>query len=271
MQKNILITGATDGIGFEAAKMLLQQGHTVLLHGRNPEKIETVCKSLAQHNDKGSLQSYQADLANLQDVLTLSQEIQQNHEQIDVVINNAGVFKTNHPTAANGLDVRFVVNTIAPYLLTKKLLPLVPESGRIINVSSAAQAPVDLQAMQGQVKLPDNAAYAQSKLAIVMWSNYLAASLKAKAMILSVNPGSLLGSKMVKEAFGIAGGDVAIGGKILARTSLEETFANASGQYFDNDSGQLAQPHPDALDTQKNTALVTSIESILSRVIPEKL
>ena len=268
MQKNILITGATDGIGFETAKMLLTKGYNVSIHGRNPEKIVRVGKALTEQTGKRPSESYQADLANLQDVVALAAKIQ---APLDVLINNAGVFQTRQSTTANGLDVRFVVNTIAPYLLTQRLMPKLQDSARIINVSSAAQTSVDLAAMQTANTLTANAAYAQSKLAIIMWSNHLAKSLNDKKVILSVNPGSLLGSKMVKEAYGIAGGNVAIGGEILKRTAIAEEFATASGKYFDNDSRQLALPHPDALDADKNAAVVATIESILSQNITDKL
>lgn len=78
----------------------------------------------------------------------------------------------------------------------------------------------------------------------------------------------MLGSKMVKEGFGVAGGDLQVGAKILARAALEDEFAAASGQYFDNDSGQFAAPHVDALDPQKAEAVVRTIESVLAGVRP---
>ena len=91
-----------------------------------------------------------------------------------MLINNAGVYKTPDPVTQDGLDVRFVVNTIAPYLLTQRLLPAMRPSGRVVNVTSAAQVPVNLEALAGRVRLDDMAAYAQSKLGLVMWSRAIA-------------------------------------------------------------------------------------------------
>ena len=160
--------------------------------------------------------------------------------------------------------MRFVVNTIAPYLLTQRLLPLMETSARVINLSSAAQAPVDLAALAGGRKLDDMAAYAQSKLALTMWSRHLALVLgKDGPVVVAVNPGSMLGSKMVKEAFGVAGGDIGIGAKILVRAALSDEFADASGSYFDNDAGRFAEPHPDALDPRKSAQVVQAIEALL--------
>ncbi|MEO0949637.1 MAG: oxidoreductase, partial [Cyanobacteria bacterium J06641_5] len=133
--------------------------------------------------------------------------------------------------------------------------------------SSAAQSPVNLEALAGRVQLADGAAYAQSKLALTMWSRILGLSLQEDGpAIVAVNPGSLLGSKMVKEAFGMAGGDLRIGAEILTRAALSDEFAAASGQYFDNDSGRFASPHPDALDPQKSQAVLRAIEATLAGI-----
>ncbi|MFP3422593.1 SDR family NAD(P)-dependent oxidoreductase, partial [Bacillus sp. SIMBA_161] len=79
----------------------------------------------------------------------------------------------NDAVTEDGLDIRFAVNTVAPYLLTKSLLPLMNESGRIINLSSAAQQPLDMEALMGQKRISDGQAYAQSKLGLTMWSTEL--------------------------------------------------------------------------------------------------
>ncbi len=98
-----------------------------------------------------------------------------------------------------------------------------------------------------------------------MWSRSLALALKDDGpAIIAVNPGSMLGSKMVKEAFGVAGGDIRIGAEILCRAALADEFAGASGQYFDNDSRQFAPPHPDALDARKCAEIVRIIETVLA-------
>lgn len=258
--KTILITGATDGIGLATAQVLLEQGHHVLLHGRNPNKLADVKKHLAT---KGQVESYVADLSSLIDVEKLAQAVSKRHTTLDVLINNAGVLKTASPMTAEGLDIRFAVNTVAPYLLTKRLLPLIDKSARIINVSSAAQYPVQLDALTGKVRLrEDFNTYAQSKLAITMWSRYLAQQANSP-MIVAINPGSLLGTKMVKEGFGMAGKAINIGADILVKAALSDEFAEASGLYFDNDSGQFASPHLDALDEQKVEGVVGAIEEIL--------
>ena len=267
MRKTILVTGSTDGIGLETAKRLVQAGHSVLLHGRNPAKLEDAERALSALPGDGRVESYVADLSRMADVEALAKAVTDKHDHLDVLINNAGIFKTPEPVTQDGFDVRFVVNTLAPYLLTQRLLPLLGATGRVINVSSAAQAPVDIQALAGKGRLADMAAYAQSKLALTMWSREmgLARSESGPAFI-AVNPGSLLASKMVKEGFGVAGGDIGIGADILVRAALTDEFAKASGQYFDNDNGRFASPHPDALDPRKSQEVVSAVEAALAQL-----
>ncbi|MBU2919611.1 SDR family NAD(P)-dependent oxidoreductase [Psychrosphaera sp. F3M07] len=272
MQKTILLTGATDGIGLATAKVLVGLGHTVLLHGRNSEKLEAVKTSLLNITKQPEqIACYVADLSDLHDVIKLANAVKLKHSSLDVLINNAGVFKTPEPITKKGLDVRFVVNTIAPYLLTKLLLPLMSKTGRVINLSSAAQAPVDIPALLGQVAITDDfSAYAQSKLAIVFWTQFLAEkygqnSINSPAFI-AVNPGSLLASKMVTEGFGIAGNDLSIGANIVSALALEDVFSNASGRYFDNDAQQFADPHPDATDKSKVDNLIFAMKNIITEL-----
>ena len=212
MTKTILITGSTDGIGLETAKTLAGKGHNVLLHGRSESKLAHAKSELSAITGSNNVESYLADMSDLDSVASFAESVVKDHDALDVVINNAGVYKTNRPITPSGTDVRFVVNTISPYLLTKKLLPLISSSGRVINLSSAAQSPVDLKALSGQTKIAnDFEAYAQSKLAITMWSNAMAQSLGNDGpVIIAANPGSLLATKMVKEGFGTAGHDITI-------------------------------------------------------------
>lgn len=257
MTKTILLTGATDGIGLATARHLVGQGHRVLVHGRNPAKLAAVAEELG-------VETHQADLSKMDEVEALAAAIRAKHTHLDALVNNAGVFHTGQSVTAEGLDVRFVVNTLAPYLLTLRLLSLLGPDSRIVNLSSAAQAPVDPAAFVGERALSANAAYAQSKLAITMWSKHLADALGAEGpAVIAVNPGSLLATKMVREGYGIAGSDVNIGVQAIVRCVVDPTSADRSGQYLDQDRRQFGRPHPDALDARKNAALTGLVEKVL--------
>lgn len=265
MSKTVLVTGSTGGIGLETAKLLATKGHFVLLHGRNVAKLEAAAREVAATAPSAEVESYVADLSRFADVSALAEQIKERHGHLDVLINNAGVYKAPEPITETGLDVRFVVNTLAPYLLTQKLLPLMDATGRVVNLSSAAQAPVNLNALAGRGRLEDMEAYAQSKLALTMWSSALAQSRTNGPSMIAVNPGSLLASKMVKEGFGVAGNDLSIGAEILARAALSDEFSDANGKYFDNDERRFRSPHPYCLDSSKCKHVVEAMEQILSQ------
>ncbi|MBT3142860.1 oxidoreductase [Phaeobacter gallaeciensis] len=260
MTKKILITGSTDGIGLLTAQTLAAEGHTILLHGRNAAKLAAAAKTVG-----GTAEQYIADLSTMAGVHALADDIRKKHSQIDVVINNAGILKAPITVTEEGYDIRFMVNTFAPYALTQDLMPIIAKDGRVVNLSSAAQAPIDLDALFGRKQLDDMEAYAQSKLALTIWSREMAKEQPDGPSIIAVNPGSLLASKMVKEGFGLAGNDLSIGANILHEAALGDAFAKASGKYFDNDKGQFAQPHAAALDTALCADVMQGIKGVLTQ------
>lgn len=260
MIKTILITGATDGLGRATALTLAAQGHRLIVHGRSAEKL----KALTQEIGK-DVTVVQADLSDLSDVATMARDLKKAHDRIDVLLNNAGVLKLSDPRGTDGLDARFVVNTFAPALLSNLLISIMPDDGRLVHLSSAAQAPVDIDAMEGKRQLGDMEAYAQSKLALTMWSQDFAAHYPDGPVSVAVNPGSLLATKMVKDGFGVSGNDLNIGVDILTRAALSDEFAGKSGRYFDNDSGQFASPHPDAADPGIVSGVVQAINRQIGR------
>ena len=267
MTKTILITGSTDGIGLAAARKFAEGGHNVILHGRNPNKLKEAEQALASMPGAADVSGIVADLSRMDDVASLARTVNARLGRLDVLINNAGVLKMPDPKTPSGLDARFVVNTLAPYHLTRLLMPLLDADSRVLNLSSAAQSPVDPAAGSGKSDLSDMDAYAQSKLALTMWSRQMATDLGQDGpKVIAVNPGSLLASKMVKDGFGIAGNDIGIGAEILHRLALDPEFASASGLYFDNDTGRIGPPHPDAMNDDKCREITTLIETLIERL-----
>lgn len=267
MNKTILITGSTDGIGLATANSLVKLGHKVIIHGRSEEKINSIKQSLSTIANAQQVSAYKADLSSLAEVKKLAAQIKLNHDKLDAVINNAGVFVVPETVSSEGLDVRFTVNTIAPYLLTQQLLPILKSSSRIINLSSAAQSSLLPDELTKPSTLSDNAVYAKSKLALTMWSKQMALQLGADGpSIIAINPKSFLGSKMVEQAYGVSGGNLEIGADILVKSVLSDEFSDASGKYYDNDIESFSSPHPDANDPQKTSKIVETIDKVLQKI-----
>lgn len=265
MKKNILITGTTSGIGLATVKMLLPLGHNIIIHGTTEEKVNRTLDYLHTLNTVSALDGVWADFSDMEEVKVMADKLLSRYDHLDVIINNAGVFAIPDVITKDKLDVRFAVNTIAPYYLTKLLMPLLNNESRVVNLSSAAQAPVSLNALSMYTGLNHNEAYAQSKLALTMWSFELGRKNDGPSVV-AINPKSFLGSKMVKQAYGMEGYDINIGADILVRASLTDEFSDASGKYFDNDRGIFASPHPDALNPMLRRQLIDTIEDVLCKI-----
>lgn len=262
MSKNILITGATDGLGLHAAAALVADGHRVLLHGRNAAKLERARAEVASRHGADRVDVVRADLTSLAEVEALAADVKRRVERLDVLVNNAGVYVA---PAVRGIDPRMMVNAVAPYVLTKRLLSVLGPAGRVVNLSSAAQTRVAEGAFEGGLRLSDDEAYAQSKLALTMWSHVLGEQCRDSGpMIVAVNPKSMLGTKMVQEAYGVAGSDIRVGVDIVCRAALSDEFANASGRYYDNDAARFAPAHPDVADPARCKRVVEAIEAVWS-------
>lgn len=263
MTKTILLTGATDGLGALAASMMAEQGHHLLLHGRNQARLDEMTAALSAQT---KISSYCCDLSSLTHVLRMTEAISADHATVDVIINNAGVLKAEQTKTEEGLELRFAVNAIAPYLLTTRLLPLVPEGGRIVSLSSAAQRPVNLSCLGGFHAMSDMDAYAQSKLAITSWTRQMALSDNQRVFV-SVNPASLLGTKMVKQGFGIEGADISVGADIICRAALSDEFADSNGRYYDNDAKSFSAPHEEAFNDAIGQDIIAIIQGVISKTV----
>ncbi|MCT4580337.1 MAG: SDR family NAD(P)-dependent oxidoreductase [Flavobacteriales bacterium] len=258
--KSILITGSTDGIGKLAALKLAKEGHQIYLHGRNKDKLETVIQEIKTQSNNDKINGFVADLSDLETVKEFAKSINE-IPQLDVLINNAGVFKSNIDRT---VDIRLTVNYLSPVLLTNSLIELLQKtkSTRVINLSSAAQVSVSLAALKGHESLSTNEAYAQSKLALTMWTFAMAKKYPAIQFI-AVNPGSLLNTNMVKEAYGHHWSPADKGADILVDLAINPKHQNQSGVYFDNDQGVFGKAHTDAYDNFKIQELIAVTAKIL--------
>jgi NAD(P)-dependent dehydrogenase (short-subunit alcohol dehydrogenase family) len=237
----ILVTGSTDGLGKSTARDLAAAGATVLLHGRDPERGDAAVREIREETDNDRLHYYVADFSSLEEVHRLADEVAADHDRLDVLVNNAGIGagrrgETSRDLSRDGYELRFAVNYLAPFLLTRLLLPLVRRSApaRIVNVASAGQSPISFDDVMLERGYDGMRAYAQSKLALVMFTFDLAEELEGTGLIAnSLHPASLMDTKMVFETFGSASSSVREGTDATVRLAISPELRRVTGRYFD--------------------------------------
>jgi NAD(P)-dependent dehydrogenase (short-subunit alcohol dehydrogenase family) len=249
-EQTVLVTGATDGLGKALAGDLAGRGAAVLVHGRSPSRLEETLGEIRAATGGDRVRGYLANLASLADVRRLADEIERDCERLDVLVNNAGIGGGprggRRETSADGHELRFAVNYLAPFLLTKLLLPLLRRSApsRIVNVASAGQAPIDFDDVMLERRYDGSRAYAQSKLAQITFTFELAERLRASGDEVTVNvlhPASLMNTKMVYESFGYTMSTIEDGLAATLRLVVAPELDGVSGRYFDQLSEDRAQ------------------------------
>lgn len=137
--KIILITGASDGIGKETAKTLAKQGHTIIMHGRNPDKTKKAFEEIKAQSKNDNIDMFIADLSLMSEVEKFANKIIEKYDCLDVLINNAGgQFGAKREVTSEGHEKTFAINTLSPFLLTNLLIPSLQKSksARVVTVSS---------------------------------------------------------------------------------------------------------------------------------------
>jgi NAD(P)-dependent dehydrogenase (short-subunit alcohol dehydrogenase family) len=230
----ILVTGSTDGLGKRIARDLADAGANVLLHGRDPGRGDATVREIREETGNDALRYYLADFSSLDEVRRLAEEIWAEHEHLDVLVNNAGIFSRERAVSKDGFELTFAVNYLAPFLLTHLLLPLLRAPARIVNVSSAGQSPIDFDDVMLERRYDGMRAYSQSKLAQVMFTFDLAEQLAGTGVTANcLHPASLMDTKMVFETFGGAMSSVRDGADATVRLAISPELEGVTGRYFD--------------------------------------
>jgi NAD(P)-dependent dehydrogenase (short-subunit alcohol dehydrogenase family) len=213
----ILVTGSTDGIGKETARALVSRGASVIVHGRDRDKAEHARREV------NAAEAVVADLASLDEVRALAAKL----GDVDVLINNAGVFAKNRTMTSDGRELTMAVNHDAPVLLTHLLLNKLK---RVVMVSSIAHN-------RGRVNVDDidlaraftgYRAYASSKLANVMFAFELAR--RSPVRINAVHPG-VVSTKLLRTGFDMGGPDsLADGASTQVHLAIDDV--DVTGKYF---------------------------------------
>ena len=192
MVKTILITGATDGIGKHLAKKLTSEGHHVILHGRNPQKLELALREVRAVSLRGRVSSYLADFSKLDEVYRFAEEIKRDFQRIGVLFNNAGLYAgKERKVSAENVELTFMLSVLVPYILTTELSPLLEKSadGRVINTSSYMHHFAKVKDLDFGFEKEYNPglAYNNSKLYTIWMTRYLARDFFLKGSNTTIN------------------------------------------------------------------------------------
>lgn len=236
--RTVLVTGSTDGVGRRVAERLAQRGTTVLVHGRDRARGAQVLSAIRSSGGTGMF--YPADLSSLSEVRRLAEAVQRDHRRLDVLINNAGIgfgeSGSIRQLSQDGYELRFAVNYLSGFLLTRLLLPLLGATGssRIVNVASAGQQPIDFTDVMLTRNYTGTRAYRQSKLAQIMFTFDLTEELEASRIVANcLHPATFMDTTMVRSA-GIAPvSTVDEGADAILRLAESAEMTTRSGLYFD--------------------------------------
>ena len=251
--RTALVTGSTDGVGRAVAKMLGREGFRVLVHGRDRERGKAVVDEIIGVG--GAAEFLQADLASLADVRRLASTVVEKAERLDILISNAGIGTagTERQTSTDGYELRFAVNYLAGFLLTRLLLPLLRRSApaRIVNVSSGGQQAIDFDDVMLTKGYSGKRAYWQSKLAQILFTFDLAEELAGTGVTATcLHPATYMDTTMVRRAGVKPWSSVEEGAAAIMNLARAPSLAGKTGLYFNGMNQARANPQAYDLDAR---------------------
>lgn len=201
-QKLAVITGADGGMGMEITRAVATAGYKVIMACRDPEIAEEKRQLIMRETGNIALEIVPVNLASLSSTASFANELLQRGEVITLLMNNAGTMETRRCITEDGLERTVSVNYVAPYLLTRKLLPLMGEGSRIVNMVSCTYA-------IGQLDFPDFflrgkkgafwriPIYSNTKLALTLFTIALSKKVKEKGIIVNAADPGIVSTKII--------------------------------------------------------------------------
>jgi NAD(P)-dependent dehydrogenase (short-subunit alcohol dehydrogenase family) len=250
--KTILITGSTDGVGRAVAQRLATDGARVIVHGRDRARGESVVERIASRG--GEARFLRADLASLAGVRSLAEAVRGECDGLDCLVNNAGIGTSGdrRELSADGFELRFAVNYLAGFLVTRLVMPLLEARApsRIVNVSSLGQQPIDFSDVMLTRGYSGVRAYCQSKLAQILFTIDLAEELRDRDVTVNcLHPATYMDTTMVRLSGARPISTVEEGGDAILQLIRPPALEGRSGLYFNGlrESRANAQAYdPDA-------------------------
>ena len=192
--KICLVTGATSGIGLETAGSLAELGATVIITGRNEDIGKKVVSDIKNRTGNGFIELLIADFASQAEVRRLASEVKERYDRLDVLINNAGLYQPDHTLTADGVELTFAVNYLAPFLLTHELVDLLSKGApsRVINMSSSfhVRGKINFDDINFTKDYSGMQAYMNTKLALLHFTYQMAENIQELGITVNaVHPG----------------------------------------------------------------------------------
>src|SRR5277367_4012123 len=233
--KTVLITGSTDGVGRYIAERLAAQGWRLIVHGRDRARGQAVVERITQQG--GEARFLAADLSSLAEVRSLADAVRRDGDGLDALVNNAGIGTSGarRELSADGFELRFAVNYLAGFLLTRLLLPTLESrpSSRIVNVASAGQQAIDFDDVMLTRGYSGARAYRQSKLAQIMFTFDLVQELAGRNVAVNcLHPATFMDTTMVRLSGVQPISTVEEGGAAILRLVDQPSLEGVSGLYF---------------------------------------
>lgn len=201
--KVYVVTGATSGLGKAIAFELAKTGETIVIVGRDPDRAALVKQEIESVTQNPNLDLQLCDLANLSSVRNLATILLSRYNHIDVLINNAGIYKKNRQSTVDGFETMFTTNHLGPFLLTYLLMERLLASGsaRIINITAPSTTQLNFDDLQGEQNFNSFNAFGASKMANLLFTFELARRMENTGVTVNaVHPG-LVRSGLMKDAF----------------------------------------------------------------------
>jgi len=243
--KTALITGSTDGVGRYVAERLAAEGARLLVHGRDRARGEAVVERI--NGQGGDARLLIADLSSLAEVRSLAAAVERETDRLDALVNNAGIGTSGarRELSADGHELRFAVNYLAGFLLTRLLLPALEAraASRIVNVASAGQQPIDFADVMLARGYSGARAYRQSKLAQIMFTFDLAQELAGRNVTVTcLHPATFMDTTMVRLSGVQPISTVEEGGAAILQLVASPSLEGRTGLYFNGLRESRADP-----------------------------